>query len=62
MISLDGIMINMDKIESINNIVLLLNKRAMQSFFGKINFVRIFISNFVETVKPLQEMIKKDEN
>ena len=32
----------------------------MQSFLGKINFVRIFISEFVEIVKPLQEMIKKD--
>ena len=34
----------------------------MQSFLGKINFVRRFISNFTEVVKPLQEMIKKDTN
>ena len=34
----------------------------MQSFLGKINFVRRFISDFVEIVKPLQEMIKKDSN
>ena len=34
----------------------------MQSFLGKINFVRRFISDFVEIVKPLQEMIKKDFN
>ena len=31
----------------------------MQSFIGKINFVTRFISNLVEIVKPLQEMIKK---
>ena len=31
----------------------------MQSFLGKINFVRRFISNFVEIFKPLQEMIMK---
>jgi hypothetical protein len=32
----------------------------MQSFFGKINFVRKFTPNFVETIKPLQNMIHKD--
>ena len=31
----------------------------MQSFLGKIKFVRRFLSNFMEIVKPLQEMIKK---
>jgi len=30
------------------------NKKTMQSFLGKINFVRRFVPNFVETVKPLQ--------
>ena len=34
----------------------------MQSFLGKINFVRRFISDFAEIVKPLQEMIRKDAN
>ena len=32
----------------------------MQSFFGKINFVRKFTLNFAETIKPLQNMICKD--
>ena len=32
----------------------------MQSFIGKINFVRRLIFDFMEIVKPLQEMIKKD--
>ena len=36
------------------------NKKPMQVFFGKINFVRRFIPNFVEIVKPLQLMINKD--
>ena len=34
----------------------------MQSFMGKINLVRRFISDFAEIVKPLQEMINKDTN
>jgi hypothetical protein len=32
----------------------------MQSFFGQINFVRKFTPDFVETIKPLQKMIRKD--
>ena len=47
------------RIEAIKDIVLPYNKKAMQSFLGRINFVRGFISNFVEIVNPLQEMIKK---
>ena len=35
---------------------------SMQSFLGKINFLRRFISEFAEIVKPLQDMIKKDSN
>jgi len=31
----------------------------MQSFFGKINFVRKFTLDFGETIKPLQNMIHK---
>jgi hypothetical protein len=32
----------------------------MQSFFGKINFVRKFTPDFAKTIKPLQKMIHKD--
>ena len=38
------------------------NQKAMQYFLGKINFVRRFISDFAEIVKPLQKMFKKDSN
>ena len=31
----------------------------MQSFLGKINFVRRFVMSFAEIVKPLHNMIKK---
>jgi hypothetical protein len=36
------------------------NKKAMQSFFGKINFVRKFTPDFTKTIKPLQKIIHKD--
>jgi hypothetical protein len=32
----------------------------MQSFLGKINFVRIFVPIFSEMVRPLQNLITKD--
>ena len=49
-ISPKGITIDPTRVESIKAIVLPHNKKAMQSFLGKINFVRRFISDFVEIV------------
>ena len=61
-VSLEGITIDLGRTEAIKAIVLLHNKKAMQSFLGKIKFVRRFISDFAEIVKLLQKMIKKDFN
>ena len=36
------------------------SKKAMQSFLGKINFVRRFVPRFYEMVKPLQNLIKNN--
>lgn len=52
-ISPDGIIIDLSRIEAIKVITPPHNKKAMQYFLGKINFVRIFISDFEEIVKPL---------
>ena len=61
-ISLKGITIDPGRIEAIKTIVLPHKKKAMQSFLGKINFVRRFISDFAEILNPLQDMIKKDSS
>jgi hypothetical protein len=53
-ISPEGITIDPRRIEAIKTIVLPHNKKAMQSFFRNINFVRRFISDFAEIVNPLQ--------
>jgi hypothetical protein len=37
-----------------------LPKKAMQSFLRKINFFRRFVPCFLEMVRPLQNLIKKD--
>ena len=52
-ISPEGIIIDLGRIEVVKAIILPHNKKAMQYFLGKINFVRRFISDFAEIVKPL---------
>ena len=36
--------------------------KAIKSFFGHINFVMQFVSNFVEITKPMSKMLKKVVN
>ena len=60
--SSDGITIDPIRIKAIKIISPPHNKKEMQSFLGKIKFVRRFIFYFAEIDKPLQEMIKKDSN
>jgi hypothetical protein len=58
-ISQAGIHIDPERIKAVSQLPLPHNKKAMQSFFGKINFVRKFTLDFVETIKPFQKMIHK---
>ena len=59
-ISKKGISIDLDRVEALLNLQMPGSKKKMRSFFGKINFVRRFITGFTEIVKPLNEMMKKD--
>jgi hypothetical protein len=36
------------------------NKKVVQYFIGKINFLGRFVPNFVEILKPITNMLKKD--
>jgi hypothetical protein len=53
-------MIDPERTQDIANLSHPTSKKAMQSFLGKINFVRRFIPSFSEIVRPLQNLIKKD--
>jgi hypothetical protein len=55
-----GIKIDPQRIESIDKINLPRNKKEIQSFLGRINFLRRFIPNFVEIIKLITDMLKKD--
>jgi hypothetical protein len=56
----EGISIDPERVESIKKIPPPNSKKSLQSFFGKINFIRRFIANFAEKVKPMNSLLKKD--
>ena len=58
-ISKKGIKIDLDRVAAIQQIGLPRNKKENQSFLGKVNFLRRFITNFAEVVKYINNMLKK---
>jgi hypothetical protein len=59
-VSKDGIKIDPKRVEAIDTINIPRNVKEIQSFLGKMNFLRRFISNFVEIVKLITDMLKKN--
>ena len=59
-VSAKGIKIDPERVKAILKITIPRNKKEIQSFIGKINFLRWFIPNFVEIIKHITEMLKKD--
>ena len=59
-VSKDGMIIDPERFEAIAKFGFPRSKKAMQSFPGKINFVRWFVPNFAQIVRPLQDLINKD--
>jgi hypothetical protein len=59
-VSRDGIKIDLKRIEAIDTISIPRNRKEIQSFLGKIIFLRRFISKFAEIVKLITDMLKKD--
>jgi hypothetical protein len=55
----DGVKIDPARVIDIQKIYIPKNKKEIQSFLGKINFLIIFIPNFVELVKHITDMLKK---
>ena len=59
-VSAEGIKIDLERVKSILKINIRRNKKEIQYFIGKINFLRWFIPNFAENIKHITEMLKKD--
>eukprot|EP00253_Pinus_taeda_P011476 PITA_11476 len=59
-ISEDGIRIDPEIIQAILQIPYPRNRKELQAFLGKINFLRRFIPNLAELIRLLRNMLKKD--
>jgi hypothetical protein len=59
-ISKDGVKIDQERVEAIKRAPLPQKKKSLQSFLGQIKFVRRFIPNLAETIKPILKLLNKD--
>jgi hypothetical protein len=59
-VSAKGVRIDFNRVEAIQTLSLPRYKKEVQSFLGKINFLRRFVSNFSELVKYITTMPRKD--
>ena len=55
-----GVRIDPKRVEVINSIPLPRNKKEVQVFLGRINFLRRFIPNYAEIVRHITDMLKKN--
>ena len=58
-ISKDGIRIDPGRVDAIRQISLPRNKKEVQSFIGKVNFLRRFIIDCAEKMRNITEMLRK---
>jgi hypothetical protein len=58
-VSAEGVRIDPSRVEAIQTLSLPRSKKKVQSFLGKINVLRRFVSNFVELVKFITTMLRK---
>jgi hypothetical protein len=58
-VSVEGVIIDSSRVEAIQTLSLPRSKKKVQSFLGKISFLRRFVSNFSELVKHITTMLRK---
>jgi hypothetical protein len=59
-VSTRGIKIDPERVDAIQKIDIPTNKKSIQYFIGRINFLRRFIPNFVDIIKLITNMLKKN--
>lgn len=55
----EGVRIDIERVEEIDKIKKPKNVKGIQSFFGQINFLRRFITNFAKISRLVSKMLKK---
>jgi hypothetical protein len=58
-VSVEGVRIDPRMVETIQSLSLPGSKKDVHSFLGKSNFLRRFVSNFVELIKNITTMLRK---
>jgi len=58
-VSKEGVNIDPSRVEESKKIPLPRNKKEIQSFLGRINFLRIFVPNYAEITKGITDMLKE---
>jgi hypothetical protein len=58
-VSAEGVKIDPSRVEAIQALSIPRSRKEVQSFLGKINFLRRFVSNFVEGVRLITAMLRK---
>jgi hypothetical protein len=58
-VSAEGVRIDPSRMKAIQTLSLPRSKKEVQSFLGKINFLRRFVSNFAELVKHITTLLRK---
>jgi hypothetical protein len=59
-VSAEGVKIDPSRVEAIQTLAIPRSRKEVQYFLGKINFLRRFVSNFVEVVKLITSMLRKE--
>jgi hypothetical protein len=59
-VSTEGVKIDPSRVEAIQALAIPRSRKEVQSFLGKINFLRRFVSNFAEVVKIITTMLRKE--
>lgn len=61
-VSKDGVKIDPERVATIDKVPKPKNIKGIQSFFGKVNFLRRFVKLFAEISRPISKMLKKGAN
>ena len=58
-VSSKGVRIDPSRVEAIQSLPIPRSRKEVQSFLGKINFLRRIVSNFAKEVKLITSMLRK---
>ena len=58
-VSKDGVKIDPERVVAIDKVIKPKSVKGIQSFFGQVNFLRRFVTNFAKISRPISKMLKK---